>query len=70
MKKLSRWIAMFFIAGYLFSPVDIAPDVIPGVGWIDDPIMIIVMLWASGVFEEEQPTYRVIDNDKKYLSGD
>lgn len=66
MKKLSQFIAMLVIAGYLFSPVDVAPDVIPMVGWIDDPIMIIVMLWASGVFEDEKPT----DNDNKYLSGD
>jgi len=70
MKKLSQFIAMLVIAGYLFSPVDVAPDVIPMVGWIDDPIMIIVMLWASGVFEDEKPTYKVIDNDNKYLSGD
>ena len=47
-------------------PCYVAPDVIPMVGWIDDPIMIIVMLWASGVFEDEKPT----DNDNKYLSGD
>ena len=66
MKKLSQFIAMLVIAGYLFSPVDVAPDVIPVVGWLDDPVMIVVMLWASGVFEEEKPTY----NDNKYLPGD
>ena len=69
MKKLSQFIAMLVIAGYLFSPIDVAPDVIPVVGWLDDPVMIVIMLWASGVFDKEEPTYRVVDNDK-YLSGD
>lgn len=66
MKKLSQIIATLFIAGYLFSPVDVIPDV-PVVGWLDDPIVIAVMLWASGVFDN-QLTYKVVD-EQKYLPG-
>lgn len=69
MKKISQVIAIMFILGYCFSPVDIAPDVIPGVGWVDDPIIILVSLWASGFFDKDEPKYRVIDEDDKYLSG-
>lgn len=68
MKKLSQLIATMFLLGYLASPVDIVPDV-PVVGWLDDPLVAIVMLWASGVFENEKPTYKVIDG-KHYLTGD
>lgn len=71
MKKLSQLISTAFLIMYLMSPVDVVPDVVPVIGWIDDPIMIIVLLLASGVFEEDKPTYRVVnDNDDKYLSVD
>ena len=71
MKKLSQLISTAFLIMYLMSPVDVVPDVVPVIGWLDDPIMIIVLLLASGVFEEDKPTYRVVnDNDDKYLSGD
>lgn len=31
-----NWIVVAFSAIYVISPIDIIPDVIPGVGWIDD----------------------------------
>lgn len=70
MKKMSQLISTVFLIMYLMSPVDVVPDVVPIVGWMDDPIMIIVLLLASGVFEEDKPTYRVVNDDNKYLSGD
>lgn len=34
-----RWIIIFGTLLYLFSPIDIAPDFIPVIGWIDDGIV-------------------------------
>lgn len=31
---------MFIIAGYLVSPVDVVPDFIPGIGQIDDLVIL------------------------------
>jgi len=67
MKKLSQIIATIFFLTYMASPIDVVPD-IPVVGWVDDPIMLALMLWASGFFEEEKKevptTYKVIDAHK------
>ena len=34
-----RWLLIGATLLYLFSPIDIAPDVIPVLGWIDDGIV-------------------------------
>lgn len=34
-----RWLIIFGTLIYLFSPIDIAPDFIPVIGWIDDGIV-------------------------------
>ncbi|MFQ5962478.1 MAG: YkvA family protein, partial [Candidatus Methylomirabilales bacterium] len=30
---------------YVVSPVDLAPDLVPAVGWLDDLIVIGLLLW-------------------------
>jgi uncharacterized membrane protein YkvA (DUF1232 family) len=35
-----RWWAVLASVAYIVSPIDIAPDFIPLVGWIDDTIII------------------------------
>lgn len=34
-----RWVILLATLGYLVSPLDIAPDVFPVIGWIDDGIV-------------------------------
>ncbi len=34
-----RWLIIFGSAAYLLSPLDISPDIIPVIGWIDDGIV-------------------------------
>ena len=34
-----RWAVIFGTAVYLLSPLDISPDLIPIVGWLDDGIL-------------------------------
>jgi len=34
-----RWAVIFGTALYLISPIDISPDIIPIIGWLDDGIL-------------------------------
>jgi uncharacterized membrane protein YkvA (DUF1232 family) len=34
-----RWLIILFTVAYLLSPIDIAPDFIPIIGWLDDGIV-------------------------------
>ncbi|MBR8830576.1 MAG: hypothetical protein N5P05_003895 [Chroococcopsis gigantea SAG 12.99] len=35
-----RWLIVLGTFAYLFSPIDIAPDFIPIIGWLDDTIVL------------------------------
>ncbi|MEM1238856.1 MAG: YkvA family protein [Cyanobacteria bacterium P01_H01_bin.26] len=58
-----RWLIIFGTLTYLLSPIDISPDVFPIVGWIDDGILITLLIaevtqLMQGAFnrsEEQQP---------------
>lgn len=39
-----RWLIIFGTLLYLFSPIDIAPDFIPIIGFIDDGIIVTVLV--------------------------
>ncbi|ELR97234.1 YkvA family protein [Gloeocapsa sp. PCC 73106] len=39
----SRWLIVLGTLAYLFSPLDISPDVFPIIGWIDDGIVITLL---------------------------
>src|SRR3954467_5193146 len=32
---------------YIASPVDLIPDIVPGFGWLDDVVVIVVAAWLS-----------------------
>jgi uncharacterized membrane protein YkvA (DUF1232 family) len=34
-----RWVIIFGTLIYLISPLDISPDFLPGLGWIDDGLL-------------------------------
>lgn len=42
--RLSRWLALTVIA-YALSPIDLIPDFIPVLGYVDDLILLPVGLW-------------------------
>jgi len=54
-RRVSPWSKVFLGAGlaYIVSPVDVIPDVIPGVGRLDD--LAIAMLWIKA-FERMCPS--------------
>lgn len=39
-----RWLVILGTLTYLLSPIDISPDVFPIVGWIDDGILITLLI--------------------------
>lgn len=39
-----RWLIIFGTLTYLLSPIDISPDVFPVVGWIDDGILLTLLI--------------------------
>ncbi|MGG6295810.1 YkvA family protein [Leptolyngbya sp. AN02str] len=42
-----RWVVLIAALAYLISPIDISPDVVPIVGWIDDGVLITLV--AAGL---------------------
>ncbi|MFE4105469.1 YkvA family protein [Almyronema epifaneia] len=39
-----RWLIVFGTLLYLLSPLDISPDFIPVIGWIDDGILVTLLV--------------------------
>lgn len=39
-----RWIIVLGTLAYLASPIDIAPDILPGIGWIDDGLIVTLLV--------------------------
>lgn len=39
-----RWLIILGSALYILSPIDISPDIIPIVGWIDDGVVLTLLL--------------------------
>ncbi len=49
-----RWLIIGGTLIYLFSPIDIAPDIFPIVGWIDDGILSTLLVTeVSGLMLEQ-----------------
>lgn len=50
-KSVPWWGKISFIAaslGYVISPIDLIPDLILGIGWIDDLIILPLFAWLFG----------------------
>jgi uncharacterized membrane protein YkvA (DUF1232 family) len=60
-----RWVAIVAGLFYLVSPLDISPDVLPIVGWLDDGLIAsLVIAEASQIVMEE------LKNRKKVMKTD
>jgi uncharacterized membrane protein YkvA (DUF1232 family) len=46
---IARWVVILGSIGYLLSPIDFSPDVIPILGWVDDGVL--AALLATGITE-------------------
>jgi uncharacterized membrane protein YkvA (DUF1232 family) len=65
---------MLLVPAYLISPIDILPDVIPVLGWLDDLVVIpLLVSWIVSLLPQRataRPTRRdgdVIDGDYRRL---
>ncbi|MEN9218836.1 MAG: YkvA family protein [Gloeomargarita sp. DG_2_bins_126] len=51
-----RWLLILGSLVYLMSPLDIAPDILPFLGWIDDGILIAILVGElTTLFQREPP---------------
>ena len=46
LKMLTMGVISLLLIAYILSPVDLIPDVIPVIGWIDDLIAGIILLFT------------------------
>ena len=54
-----RWVIIIASALYILSPIDISPDFLPIVGWIDDGIVLTLLLTeVSAILMEKVKTKR------------
>lgn len=60
-----RWWLMLGTVLYLFSPIDIAPDFIPILGWIDDAVVITLLASEVSQLLIEQVKLRQGQNPDK-----
>ncbi|MEN9217235.1 MAG: DUF1232 domain-containing protein [Gloeomargarita sp. HHBFW_bins_162] len=51
-----RWLLVLGSLLYLISPLDISPDVLPFLGWIDDGILMAILVGElTNLFHREPP---------------
>ena len=61
-----RKIWFYLVLLYFFSPLDLLPDLFPGIGWLDDLIVLSVGLWW---FSRELKRYRGRPEDRRAGTG-
>jgi len=44
--KFARWLVVAALA-YAMSPIDLIPDFIPVLGWLDDLLLVPILLWLA-----------------------
>ncbi|HYE08999.1 MAG TPA: YkvA family protein [Patescibacteria group bacterium] len=62
--KVKAIIAAAFL--YLFSPIDMIPDIIPGVGYLDD---IVIVLIAANMIAKIDDSYRLLKTKRRQKSN-
>jgi uncharacterized membrane protein YkvA (DUF1232 family) len=64
------WIIVLATLGYLFIPFDIAPDFLPIIGWIDDGVVVTLLVAEVSQILMEQLNKRRVDRDKSATVAD
>lgn len=61
---------MLLVPAYLLSPIDLIPDVIPLLGWIDDFVVIpLLVSWIVRMLPQQAPVYRRTADGAKEIDG-
>ncbi len=65
-----RWLVIFGTLLYLVSPLDISPDVFPVLGWIDDGVVVGLLVTEVSQLMTEQLKRKRQPNTEKELDAD
>lgn len=58
-----RWVVLFGTLVYLVSPIDIAPDMIPLLGWLDDGLIATIAITEiSQILLDRKRNLRQVDD--------
>ncbi len=58
-----RWVVLFGTLVYLVSPIDIAPDMIPILGWLDDGLIATIAITEiSQILLDRKRNLRQVDD--------
>ncbi|PZO42839.1 MAG: hypothetical protein DCF17_07860 [Shackletoniella antarctica] len=58
-----RWVVLFGTLVYLVSPIDIAPDMIPFLGWLDDGLIATIAITEiSQILLDRKRNLRQVDD--------
>lgn len=62
---------MLLVPAYLLSPIDLIPDVIPLLGWVDDFVIIPLMVtWIVRMLPVKAPVYQRAADGAKVIDGE
>jgi uncharacterized membrane protein YkvA (DUF1232 family) len=61
---------MLLVPAYLLSPIDLIPDVIPVLGWVDDFIVVpLLVSWIVRMLPHKAPVYQRAADGAKVIDG-
>jgi uncharacterized membrane protein YkvA (DUF1232 family) len=61
---------MLLVPAYLLSPIDLIPDVEPLLGWLDDVVIVPMLVsWIVGMLPQPAPVYARSDDGAKVIDG-
>ena len=62
---------MLLVPAYLLSPIDLIPDVVPILGWVDDFVVIPMLVgWIVRMLPQPAPVARRAADGSKVIDGD
>ncbi len=65
-----RWLIVVATLGYLLIPFDIAPDFIPVIGWVDDGVVVTLLVAEVSQILMEQLNKRRVARDRQNTAAD
>lgn len=61
---------MLLVPAYLLSPIDLIPDVVPFLGWVDDFVVVpLLVSWIVRMLPQPAPVYRRSADGAKVIDG-
>lgn len=61
---------MLLVPAYLLSPIDLIPDVVPLLGWVDDFVIVPLLVgWIVKMLPQQAPVYQRSADGEKVIDG-